>query len=114
MSGSQTPTWIQQPTFGAADRISDSDSRLIAYAHDEDGDESTALTLTSGIADPHHESAAMRAVIDLCNARAQIVFAMRAAAKTLDSVAYVATEGDTERPLRLLRAAIAKATGAAA
>lgn len=42
------------------------------------------------------------------------IVAMRAAERLLDSVAFVATEGDTEEPLRLLRAAIAKATGSAA
>lgn len=36
--------------------------------------------------------------------------AMRAAEKLLDSVAFVAKEGDTKRPLRLIRSALAATT----
>lgn len=50
---------------------------------------------------------------NLFAASAELLIAAKAATRLLDSVAFVSKEGDTDGPLRLLRAAIAKATGSA-
>ena len=50
---------------------------------------------------------------NLFAASADLLLAAKAAEKLLDSVAFVSKAGDNKKPLRLLRAAIAKAIGAA-
>lgn len=105
-------TRINPVRFGAVDRVSDSDSRLIAYGLDEDGDEDVHLEVRCAIADPDVELATIRAVVDLVNARPEIVKALEAAEKLLSSVAHVSEPGDTKRPPLLIRAALAVAGGA--
>jgi hypothetical protein len=61
----------------------------------------------------HGDPDELEANANLFAASAELLTAARAAFKLLDSVAFVTKEGDTDKPLRLLRAAIAKATGAA-
>lgn len=55
----------------------------------------------------------LQANANLIGASPELFAAALAAIKLLDSVAFVSKEGDTDKPLRLLRAAIAKATGSA-
>ncbi|NII54367.1 hypothetical protein [Luteibacter sp. SG786] len=43
----------------------------------------------------------------------QMLRALHACERLLDSVAFVSTEGDTEEPLALIRESLAKATGGA-
>lgn len=56
----------------------------------------------------------LKANAHLVAASPELLQAARAALKLLESVAFVTKEGDTDKPLRLLRAAIAKAQGGAA
>lgn len=56
----------------------------------------------------------LQANANLISASPELLAACKAALKLLDSVAFVANEGDTKKPMRLLCTAIAKATGASA
>ena len=55
----------------------------------------------------------LQANANLIQSAPDLLAAARAAYRLLDSVAFVARDGDTKKPLALLRNAIAKATGEA-
>ena len=67
------------------------------------------FTVTHG--DPDELAANAARLVTCWNSHDAMLAALREAERLLDSVAFVSTEGDTTKPLRKIRAAIAKATG---
>lgn len=68
------------------------------------------FTVTHG--DPDELEANAKRLVNCWNSHDAMLAALKEAERLLDSVAFVSTEGDTAKPLRKIRAAIAKATSA--
>lgn len=81
----------------------------IAIDDREGGNEERDYFLASVV---HGDPDELLANARLVAAAPALLVACKAAFKLLDSVAFVAKDGDTTVPLSLLRAAIARATGA--
>lgn len=97
------------PVFDRPDRVGAGDASLYSIARVSGMDmahQDYSVHLTVSAGDPDKE----RALADLCvnaiNRLPQVLEALRIAEGLLDSVAYVSSEGDTEFPLREIRAAL--------
>lgn len=101
---------MQSPKFGPVARVSDSDSTLIAFAIDSDGDESTHLVIKCSMADPDEEEATINAAVRACNAHDELVAALqtaRLAIQTSEQSMQAKRQREIEA-LREINAALAK------
>lgn len=98
-----------QYQFPKPERMNQSDGKLYSFAvvHELDAsDIDYRLSLIVHTADPALERRIGREVCGAVNARNETIRALQTARRLLDSVAFVATEGDTAEPIARIDAAL--------